>query len=526
MVRHGASLLLLGAIAPFASGNEDGNVSKSVQDANQQVVASIADGETFFGKVRRNLLFFNKFDSSSDSSDSKDLGDLGGSFCTSNIPDGLGQILGEIPGVPSLDGLACCSPECESCGLCGDRRLTFGSSSDSSDDKCGGRRRLTMKGGESSRELTSNFCGVRRRRNLLFFGGSSDSSSSDDSSDDFCDCSSGRNDDRRLRGLLFFGGKDSSDDSCDCGVGRRLTFGDSSSSDDCDCECECECECAPEPSCCEEDILDLGELCNVIGAAPCSLDPDTTPTPEPEPDVVCGSYTCGAGLELIPDRIPNACFNNVCNDEICCQEPADDVCPSAGGIPGIESSAGDACCLASCGLCGGDDCAAAGPASDCCAAVIVDDGEPCSETNQAPCFIDGPVCPSAGDIPGIQSSDGEACCVAECGLCGGPGCDERGEDSDCCVSVITRDGEPCSETNEAPCFIDDAPADPVCPSAGGILGIESPRSEACCVAECGQCGGAGCDERGEAADCCVSVIIRDGEPCSETNEAPCFIEGR
>lgn len=39
MVRHKASLLLLGAVAPFALC-KNGNVSKSVQDANQQVGVS------------------------------------------------------------------------------------------------------------------------------------------------------------------------------------------------------------------------------------------------------------------------------------------------------------------------------------------------------------------------------------------------------------------------------------------------------------------------------------------------------
>eukprot|EP00903_Cladosiphon_okamuranus_P016837 g15527.t1 len=520
MVRQKVSLLFLWAIAPFALGNDDGNISKSVQEASHKAVAAPAEGDSLFGRMRRNLLLFGKGDSSSDSSDNNDFGDIGGSVCINNIPDGLTDILSEIPGVPSLDGLACCSPECETCGLCGDRRLIL----DSFDDKCRGRRRLTMKGGESSRELTGNFCGVRRRRNLLFFGGSSDSSSSDDSSDDFCDCSSGRNDDRRLRGLLLFGGKDSSDDSCDCGRGRRLFLkGDSSSSDDCDCECECECECAPEPSCCEEDIIEFGELCNVIGIAPCSFDTETTP--EPTPDVVCGSYTCSAGLEPILDRIPNACFQNVCNDEQCCQTPVDvpdAVCPGADNIPGVESSNGDVCCVASCGICGGPGCSSRGPAEDCCESTIEDFGEPCSSTGAAPCYIGdvpapGPVCPSV-NIPGIESSSGEACCLSSCGQCGGEDCATAGSPSDCCEEDIVEFGDPCSETNEAPCFIGD-----VCPSANNIRGIEDSERRACCVDSCGLCGGADCDSAGPASECCVTDIEDFGAPCTETNAAPCFI---
>ena len=43
------------------------------------------------------------------------------------------------------------------------------------------------------------------------------------------------------------------------------------------------------------------------------------------------------------------------------------------------------------------------------------------------------------------------------------------------------------------------------------------------MAECGQCGGAGCSAVGLASDCCVTEIVEEGKPCSETNEAPCYI---
>ncbi|CAN0322037.1 unnamed protein product, partial [Hapterophycus canaliculatus] len=65
-----------------------------------------------------------------------------------------------------------------------------------------------------------------------------------------------------------------------------------------------------------------------------------------------------------------------------------DVCPSAGGIPGIESSDGQACCMAACGQCGGVGCSTVGPAIDCCTTEIVDMGQACSATNAAPCYID------------------------------------------------------------------------------------------------------------------------------------------
>ncbi|CAM9748865.1 unnamed protein product, partial [Hapterophycus canaliculatus] len=54
---------------------------------------------------------------------------------------------------------------------------------------------------------------------------------------------------------------------------------------------------------------------------------------------------------------------------------------------------------------------------------------------------------------GIESSDGQACCVASCGQCGGVGCSTLGPASDCCVTDIVELGEACSLKNEAPCYI-------------------------------------------------------------------------
>ena len=65
------------------------------------------------------------------------------------------------------------------------------------------------------------------------------------------------------------------------------------------------------------------------------------------------------------------------------------------------------------------------------------------------------MCASAEGIPGIESSDGRACCLVECGQCGGTGCSSVGDASDCCVTDIVEEGEPCSVTGAAPCYIDD-----------------------------------------------------------------------
>ena len=61
--------------------------------------------------------------------------------------------------------------------------------------------------------------------------------------------------------------------------------------------------------------------------------------------------------------------------------------------------------------------------------------------------------------------------------------------------------------------------------SNGVKGIES--NGACCVFECGQCGGVGCSTVGEslglgAADCCEGTILENNEPCGE---APCVVEG-
>eukprot|EP00903_Cladosiphon_okamuranus_P006095 g6005.t1 len=75
--------------------------------------------------------------------------------------------------------------------------------------------------------------------------------------------------------------------------------------------------------------------------------------------------------------------------------------------------------------------------------------------------------------------------------------------------------------SESPVLTTDS-TDATC--SNGVRGIEA--NGACCVFECGQCGGSGCSTVGEslglgAADCCDSVVLQDNEPCGE---APCALE--
>lgn len=65
------------------------------------------------------------------------------------------------------------------------------------------------------------------------------------------------------------------------------------------------------------------------------------------------------------------------------------------------------------------------------------------------------MCTGAGGIPGIESSNGKACCLASCGQCGGFGCSSVGKDTDCCISDIVESGEACSVKGSAPCYIGD-----------------------------------------------------------------------
>lgn len=66
--------------------------------------------------------------------------------------------------------------------------------------------------------------------------------------------------------------------------------------------------------------------------------------------------------------------------------------------------------------------------------------------------------------------------------------------------------------------------DRTCPSAGGIEGIESDNGKTCCLTSCGQCGGRGCSDSGDASDCCESIIQKYGEACSVSGTAPCYID--
>lgn len=62
--------------------------------------------------------------------------------------------------------------------------------------------------------------------------------------------------------------------------------------------------------------------------------------------------------------------------------------------------------------------------------------------------------------------------------------------------------------------------------SNGLPGVEASSLDACCVAECGTCGGIGCTPVNStltSADCCATEIVDSGSLCSDTGAAPCII---
>ncbi|CAM9835143.1 unnamed protein product [Scytosiphon promiscuus] len=311
--------------------------------------------------------------------------------------------------------------------------------------------------------------------------------------------------------------------------------------------------------CCatEASIADDGDLCSETGVAPCAID-----------------NAVEEGERRQQYRSQPSCPPE--SDDV----ESDDGATCSNGVVGLESSNGKACCVTECGVCGGEGCSGFGAdfgldAHDCCATEIADEGDLCTTTGMAPCAIDNVVMegkrrskpPRAAcaflqrimvffnGVVGLESSNGKACCVTECGVCGGEGCSGFGADfgldaHDCCATEIVDEGTPCFKTGVSPCYISDvvthgermpenetarnhlaAPEpseDDVSTCSNDVVGVESSNGKACCVAECGACGGEGCSGFGvdfglDAHDCCATEIADEGESCSETGEAPCFI---
>ncbi|CAN0224623.1 unnamed protein product [Scytosiphon promiscuus] len=125
-----------------------------------------------------------------------------------------------------------------------------------------------------------------------------------------------------------------------------------------------------EDACCITDIRDADELCSTTREAPCIIDDDEMMESPMSTDDDSYSYDLESWYD--DDRTDGTMW---------CR----------GGIPGVESEKGDVCCALGCGQCGGVGCSRFGAPEldsyDCCITEILDYGESCAATGEAPCYI-------------------------------------------------------------------------------------------------------------------------------------------
>ena len=130
-------------------------------------------------------------------------------------------------------------------------------------------------------------------------------------------------------------------------------------------------------------------------------------------------------------------------------------------------------------------------------------------------------------IGGIPSSDGIACCPAQCGACGGHNCGHRdGGAALCCHGHVTDAGVKCGEP---PCVMEDSIVENIvhrvdaCASA--FKGVMDAGSLQCCAASCVACGGPECESApGGAQSCCLDQVSAQDKMCSVDTQAPCTMK--
>ena len=150
------------------------------------------------------------------------------------------------------------------------------------------------------------------------------------------------------------------------------------------------------------------------------------------------------------------------------------------------------------------------PWSGCAAYAEGDPGVDRSESGEQAVGSADPFCKD-----GVLSTNGEFCCAASCGSCGGSGCSQRpGGAEACCTGRIQDSGRSC-QSKSAPCVMPDTSA---CDD-----GLLSSNGEVCCAASCGSCGGSGCSQRpGGASACCTGKISTANRSCAD-NPPPCVM---
>eukprot|EP00903_Cladosiphon_okamuranus_P012680 g11859.t1 len=257
-------------------------------------------------------------------------------------------------------------------------------------------------------------------------------------------------------------------------------------------------------ACCKSGVEDLGRVCSATVGAPCIVS-DDTPAPTPAP-VTDDEDVCMAGVpgilfkEVCCPSSCGSCAGKGCSDrdggddftghEACCKSGVEDlgrVCSATVGAPCIVSDepkppaptpapvtdgevcivgvpgilVKDVCCPRSCGSCAGAGCSGRDGGDDftgsqaCCGSGVRSLGRICSAEVGAPCVVeeeDTEEFSCSGDAGILQ---GNVCCEASCGTCGGSGCSGRGNGQfSCCTRNIKDVGEMCSEKKSAPCIVD------------------------------------------------------------------------
>jgi len=244
----------------------------------------------------------------------------------------------------------------------------------------------------------------------------------------------------------------------------------------------CEARPGEASACCGDALYSANQIC---GHAPCTMGVDPLAAkartdaclglggiPDASGMMCCASScgTCGGtGCEGRDGGAGSCCADSLDTANVPCGEPpclmethaqaqAREAevnaaeCTAHGGIP---DPSGLKCCAASCGACGGNDCAARpGGADLCCGDNVGAANKTCGHpacvfhTDPREAEARAMACEAAG---GIADPAGLACCPASCVSCGGLGCASRpGGARSCCGDQIDVSNELCGDP---PCLM-------------------------------------------------------------------------
>eukprot|EP00904_Undaria_pinnatifida_P003197 jgi/Undpi1/12879/HiC_scaffold_7.g02546.m2 len=163
--------------------------------------------------------------------------------------------------------------------------------------------------------------------------------------------------------------------------------------------------------CCVSNILENGQLCSVTESSPCVLQYLETCSNnlvgfENAASTVCCDAGCdqcggtGCGSPTNPSLSDDdCCVSNILEDDHLCSLTEEAPCvldtavTCSNNVVGFENAAGTVCCTAGCDQCGGAGCGSPTDPDlsddDCCASNILENGQPCSVVEMAPCVMEG-----------------------------------------------------------------------------------------------------------------------------------------